>query len=132
MQNKRNTKYRHVTVFARQNENDRIKRKGWRTLGRHIGNMMRTLPIKQREQFFWLKHFAVEKYQMRFSHHKHYYCEPETIEAQAIGYAVAFRFFCLPWTLAISAEEAERALVDLDFLSRYILDNYQIKLKILP
>lgn len=132
MNNKRKAQYRHVTVFARQNENDRIKRKGWRTLGRHIGNMMRALPIEQRKQFFWLKHFAVEKYQMRFSHYKHYYCEPETIEAQAIGYAVAFRFFCLPWTLAISAEEAERALVDLDFLSRYILDNYQIKLKILP
>ena len=57
-------------------------------------------------------------------------CEP--LEIKALHYAVAIRFFCLPWTLAISREDAECALVDVDFLADFILKKYQIKIKITP
>lgn len=56
----------------------------------------------------------------------------EPIEEEAINFAANMRWFCLPWTLAISKSEAECCFIDVNLLARFILDHYQIKLKIMP
>ena len=58
------------------------------------------------------------------------WCFEEPIEEEAITIAAFIRYFCLPWTIAISRSEAESCFIDLDFLARFILDNFQLKLKI--
>lgn len=123
--------YRHITLFARQLDSARTKTKRWRKLRRQLRRIMphteegwRDLKDAQNE--------ALRKYPLAWAELHGDWLFAEPIEEEAIAYAASIRYFCLPWTLAISRSEAESCFIDLDFLARFILDHYQIQIKIKP
>ncbi len=128
----KNRLYRPLTVFAFQTSSKQLNSPIWKQRCKAGRDLIRRLSQTDYESWITRIYGAQNAYQyhkMQERYSDDWY-ELEPLEIKALHYAVAIRFFCLPWTLAISYEDAECCNVEVFALAEYIKKNFQIKVKV--
>ena len=128
----KNRLYRPLTVFACQTSSKQLNSPIWKQRCKAGRDLIRRLSQNDYDRWITRLYGAQNAYQYHMMSERYsddwYTLEP--LEIKALHYAVVIRFFCLPWTLAISHEDALCCGVRVFALEEYIKQHYQIKVKI--